>query len=313
MTTVNPQLDRLRVSESDYLWVRQLCPICDVRPAKFLGYRGGKAHRQSLGVKCEVWKCGNCGLRFPNPMPLPKCGLDQHYNIDPARYFASHDQDAKYAFAHDLLKIATKLVGKPGALLDVGTGRGEILRAARKNCWEAIGIEPSPTFCAYAAEYSGCQVLQKPIEDCDFALGSFDVVILSAILEHLYNPDATLRAISRVLRAGGVLYLEVPNEDGLFYRMGDFYHGLRRTGWSIHLSPTFPPYHVFGFGPRSLRMLLTKHQLQPTLWSVYGGGNVTPQLNGFLGKFEHIATSMAVMLSGIGSLGNYIEVWAVKS
>ncbi|RDJ94088.1 methyltransferase domain-containing protein [Lacticaseibacillus rhamnosus] len=48
----------------------------------------------------------------------------------------------------------------------------------------------------------------KPIEECDFPSGSFDVVILSAILEHLYDPDATIAAISRVVKPGGVLYLE---------------------------------------------------------------------------------------------------------
>jgi len=245
-------------------------------------------------------------------MPLPKRGLDQHYDVDPSRYFAGHDQDVKYAFARRLLKIAKKLVGERGALLDVGAGRGEMLRAAHQNGWDAIGIEPSPTFCACAAEYSGCRVFQKPIEDCDFPLGSFDVVILSAILEHLYNPDITLCAISRALRKGGALYIEVPNEDGLFYRAGGFYHALRRTGWSIHLSPTFPPYHVFGFGPRSLRMLLEKHHLEPTLWLTYGGRNVTPRLNGLVGKVEHIATSMVVRLSRFGSLGNFIETWATR-
>src|ERR1700694_5036674 len=109
MTAFAAHPDSLGRSENDYLWVPQLCPICAVKPNQFLGYRGGNAHRQRLGVICAVWKCGSCGLRFPNPMPLPKRGLDQHYKLDPSNYFATHDRDAKLALAHSLLKTAAHL------------------------------------------------------------------------------------------------------------------------------------------------------------------------------------------------------------
>jgi len=309
---ISPKGDHEVLTEADYTWMPQLCPVCEVKPQTFLGHRGGAAHRQRLGVQCAVWRCGRCGLNFPDPMPLPKHGLDQHYKVDPAEYFATHDANAKLVRSNQLLEEVTKLLGQKGALLDVGAGRGEMLRAARESGWSATGIEPSPTFARYAADYAGCEVACKPIEDSDFASDSFDAVILSAILEHLYNPDATIAAISRVLRPGGALYLEVPNEQGLFYIAGDFYHWLRRTGWTIHLSPTFPPYHVFGFGPRSLRMLLRKHSLEPRIWRIFGGGFGTPRVEGGRGFVEHVASHAVVRLSSVGSLGNYIETWAVR-
>jgi len=300
-------------TEADYTWQPQLCPTCGVKPMTFVGYRGGGAHRQRLGVKCAVWACGRCGLYFPDPMPIPRHGLDQHYKVDPAEYFATHDRDAKLVRSQHLLDEAAGLLGRKGALLDVGAGRGEMLRAARESGWEATGIEPSPTFADYAAAYAGCKVICRPIEEWHFGAGTFDVVILSAILEHLYNPDATMAAVSRVLRPGGALYLEVPNERGLFYLTGDMYHRVRRTGWTIHLSPTFPPYHVFGFSPRSLRMLLRKHQLEPSVWRIFGGGFGTPRVEGLRGRIEHVGSAVVVRLSSIGSLGNYIETWALRT
>jgi len=30
-----------------------------------------------------VWRCGRCGLIFPNPMPIPVKGLEQHHAVDP--------------------------------------------------------------------------------------------------------------------------------------------------------------------------------------------------------------------------------------
>ena len=45
---------------------------------------------------------------------------------------------------------------------------------------------------------SGAEVLKKPLEDCGFAAHSFDVVQLSAVLEHLYNPDEVISGIARI-------------------------------------------------------------------------------------------------------------------
>ncbi|MEJ7710649.1 MAG: hypothetical protein WKF84_12460 [Pyrinomonadaceae bacterium] len=70
-----------------YRWVPQSCPTCEIAPTKFLGRRGGSSHRQNLGVECEIWRCERCGLIFPNPMPIPINGLDQHYAVASEEYF----------------------------------------------------------------------------------------------------------------------------------------------------------------------------------------------------------------------------------
>ncbi len=61
-----------------YHWVKKDCPICDIPPTKFLGIRGGAAHREGTGVECEIWACEKCSLIFPNPMPVPVEGANQH-------------------------------------------------------------------------------------------------------------------------------------------------------------------------------------------------------------------------------------------
>jgi len=38
-----------------------------------------------------VWRCGRCGLIFLNPMPIPVKGLEQHYAVDPGKYFEHHE------------------------------------------------------------------------------------------------------------------------------------------------------------------------------------------------------------------------------
>src|SRR2546429_8070800 len=114
-----------------YHWIPQDCPICDAPPTTLLGKRGGSAHRAGLGVECNVWRCDQCGLIFPNPMPVPVKGLEQHYGVDPMEYFEHHHVDQKDTAGKGLVTQAESLIGSKGRLLDIGAGRGELLRAAK--------------------------------------------------------------------------------------------------------------------------------------------------------------------------------------
>lgn len=296
-----------------YRWVKQDCPICGKPPHIYLGRRGGPAHRAGLGVESHVWRCRDCGLVFANPMPVPLGGVEQHYALDPDEYFKQHNSELKLDGALQGVRHAESLVGKRGRLLDIGAGRGEMLAAARQAGWEAVGIEPSDSFAAHAEKNSGAEVRREPIEHCGFASESFDAVILSGVLEHLYNPDETIQEIARVLRPGGALFVDVPNEVGLYFRVGNFYQKLRGRDWVVNVAPTFEPFHVFGFGPKSLRALLQKHGLQVREWRVYAGTSMVPDRGGVLGSLEQAAARAVTAVSSLGQLGAYIETWAIKN
>lgn len=295
-----------------YEWVPQRCPICDRPPTKFLGRRGGSAHREYLGVETKIWRCAKCGLTFPNPMPIPVGGLDQHYAVSPDAYFEHHETENRKENAVALLTEAEALVRGKGRLLDIGAGRGELLLAGVELGWKVTGIEPSTTFAAHAAKVSGAEVRREAVQECNFPSSAFDVVILGAVLEHLYNPDETIQEISRILRPGGALFLDVPNEQGLYFQLGNLYQKLRGRDWVINLAPTFSPFHVFGFSPKSLRALLAKHGLRPERWHVYAGISYVPARTGLLSLLERQAAKAVTAVSNFGSLGAYIVTWAIK-
>jgi SAM-dependent methyltransferase len=295
-----------------YRWVAQECPICRVPPARYMGRRGGGAHRAGAGVECRIWRCGRCGLIFPNPMPVPAGGVGQLYDLDPAEYFHHHDPEQKMAGARRLVADATRLTGGRGRLLDVGAGRGDVLVAAGEAGWGAVGIDLSPSFADYAERRSGMEVRREPVEQCGFPEGSFDAVILAAVLEHLYDPDSAVREIARVLRPGGAFFVDVPNETGLYFRLGNLYQKLRGRDWVVNVAPTFEPFHVFGFSSRSLRALMDKHGLAVREWHVYGGRSVLPDRGGLLGALENLAARAVTAASNVRGMGTYIEAWAVK-
>jgi SAM-dependent methyltransferase len=295
-----------------YRWVSQQCPICEKSPTIRMGRRGGTAHRQQLGVESEIWRCKECGLIFPNPMPIPINGVNQHYGVAPDDYFEHHDKQKKAHSAVVLLEQAEALMGGKGKLLDIGAGRGDILRAGIEQGWVAVGIEPSKTFAEYAARQSAAEIRREPLENCGFSQSSFDVVILDAVLEHLYNPDDTIKEIARILRPGGALFLDVPNEEGLYFRVGNLYQKLKRRDWVVNLAPTFSPFHVFGFSPKSLRALLSKYGFRPEQWHVYAGTSWVPADTGFFSFLEQQAARIVTAASNFGNLGGYIDTWAIK-
>ena len=137
-------------------------------------------------------------------------------------------------------------------------------------------------------------------------------MILGAVLEHLYHPNEIIKEITRILKPGGVLFIDVPNERGLYFILGNIYQRVRLRDWVINLAPTFSPYHVFGFTPKSLRALLAKHGLRPKTWCVFSAESFVPSRGNFIGYLEQQTARAVTALSNRGELGEYIATWAVK-
>ena len=303
----------MEINEASYHWRPQSCPICELPPVKYVGQRGGRAHREGIGVETEIWSCGNCGLLFPNPMPIPVNGLAQHYGVDADVWFAAHDETVKLSTAFDMVERAERLLGRTGRLLDVGVGRGEVLAAAKAKGWTVEGVEPSKTFAERVETKIGAKIWNASIEEVELPDESYDCIFLAAVLEHLYDPDIVIGKIAKALRKDGLLYVDVPNERGLYFRAGNIYQKLKGRDWCVNLAPTFSPYHLFGFGPTSLKRLLSKHGLKPKVWTVVAGTSLVPSRGGIAGKLESLAAKAVTAASRFGEMGTYIETWAAKS
>jgi SAM-dependent methyltransferase len=116
-----------------------------------------------------------------------------------------HDADGRVA-------IVTELKPLPGRVLDIGCGSGEFLEAFVKRGWRAVGVEPGAEYAA-KARARGIHVVQALLtEPVARELGSFDVVVLAHVLEHLPQPEHIVRLIRDLLRPGGIFYCEVPND-----------------------------------------------------------------------------------------------------
>ena len=160
----------------------------------------------------------------------------------------------------------------PGALLDIGAGKGEFVAEANKRGWQAVGVEPSGRFAAFARERHAADVrvgLLGP--NLGLPAASFDAVTLNHVLEHVDAPESLLRVAAGFLRPNGVLFIEVPNSDSYLLAAADAYFRLKGLRWSSRLSPLHPPFHRFGFTPRSLKFLLDRAEYHVLTLETYSG------------------------------------------
>jgi 2-polyprenyl-3-methyl-5-hydroxy-6-metoxy-1,4-benzoquinol methylase len=131
-----------------------------------------------------------------------------------------------------------------GRLLDLGCGAGAYLLGMQSLGWEVEGIDFDLEAVA-AARVHGLNVRSGCLEDQRYPSGSFNVIMMNHVVEHLTHPIETLREVLRVLKPGGVLLLFTPNTESLGHRLfGAHWRGLE------------PPRHLHLFSAASLRKAL---------------------------------------------------------
>jgi len=101
-----------------------------------------------------------------------------------------------------------------GRVLDDGCGGGGMCVSLGEETRRVVGIDPGERFCAagrrLAAE-RGVDTVSFTRADghvLPFADGVFDLVLSHAVIEHVADPARYLREARRVLRPGGLLFLE---------------------------------------------------------------------------------------------------------
>lgn len=164
------------------------------------------------------------------------------------------------------------------AVLDIGAGNGGLcIATALSGAASVSGIEFEASRIQLARKWAQCRNVevefrQGVAEKLPFADASFDVVFLSSVIEHVQDQKLTIREMSRVLRPGGLFFLDGPNRLSPHWLRADPHYGIpwvsampNRMGrwWVVDVRKVSPTYDV-GVFPiySSLVRRLRRHGLQ---------------------------------------------------
>ena len=205
--------------------------------------------------ECRVLHCRACGMVSTYPTP-DDATLSELYstsysetNRSRCSDFAMYDIRAK-AQVEAVLRSGL-FEGRGGAepfaglhMLDIGCGPGSLLVEFQRLGARVRGYDADPAVADAARSRlgEGAEVRARLFDPDAHDPGSFDVITLSHVLEHVTHPDAFVAKLLRLLRPGGCLFVEVPN------------HSLRRVRQFLHRSYRGSG-HVNFFNRRSLAKL----------------------------------------------------------
>jgi SAM-dependent methyltransferase len=207
------------------------CPVCGSHGLVIPRYR-----------KVGLARCGDCDLVFHSRTPAD--ARDAYVN---GEYVARHVDyvEEERAAKHIAEQRASWLLGftAPGTLLELGSGRGFFLDAARRHGFEPLGVEPSPDLAGRAVEEFAVEVKQGFLDEADLSGRRFASVCMFHVLEHVEEPVALLGQLAEQLVEPGLIVLEVPNIASAMARR-------RAEGWGAVQPDNL---HITQFTPSTLR------------------------------------------------------------
>ena len=195
------------------------CPICKSKKLDFISPLKSK---HIIYSNLNLNRCNSCKLVFANPMPSEEKLIE--YN---SSYFNTAHGDSKInqidiSFFRGLSKIRlnhlTKFINKNkikcSNVLEIGPGPGYFAES-----W--LELNPKTKYFAIETDSSCHDSLKEmgvKLTNLDENL-KVDLIVISHVLEHVSDPISFLNRVTRNLKKGGVLFIEVPCSDYLHKKL----------------------------------------------------------------------------------------------
>lgn len=187
--------------------------------------RGPRVYYLFTSAEYRIVRCQDCGLVFVNPQP----GDEELARIYDANYFLGSEERMtsqavsamKQATAKLYLAEISRYHGhRPGRLLEIGSGDGDLLALAEGGGWQVTGVEYSPAACEKIRQrLKHGDVRCGELYQAGLAGDQFDLCVISDVLEHVRAPLDFLREIHRLLKPGGTLFIATPSIDSWSARL----------------------------------------------------------------------------------------------
>jgi len=254
------------------------CPLCNSNRSTIY-IKNAKELYNDMDEYFNVERCEDCGHYFTNPRPT--MDTIEYFYPDSAGYYQPNKYKEKSGWSYEvykkilnifygynlntnsndiiariiyLLKKRTIEVShipkyiENGKLLDIGCSYGNYLKKMETLGWEVYGTEINEKAVEYANEKLKLDVDNIFFEENQYVDSFFDIVNMNMVVEHIYEPNNTIKEVARILKNNGQLMLSVPDISGFestFYKQ--YAYGLQ------------VPEHLQHFTPRTITILLEQN------------------------------------------------------
>ena len=184
------------------------CPICSHTEGTLINDREFPRHHI----------CKNCGFVFMYPLPeisdlnnyYEEAYWEKHHNAKGlVNKIFDNSFDSRNKAIYEWCKPYIK--NENTKVLEIGAGYGHTLAYFKQQsqCY-VEGVEPSKEGVYNAVNSYGIKTFNGFLEDFQ-TNEKFDIVILSHVFEHFYEPMKALSIIRKIICDNGILFIEVPN------------------------------------------------------------------------------------------------------
>ncbi|MBF0345395.1 MAG: class I SAM-dependent methyltransferase [Nitrospirae bacterium] len=232
---------------------KTLCEICHASLSDE-SVSGCSANNGGYSVRV----CKRCGVGMTVPQPSPEVLAALYetgaYRSKGGRRFTFFVEALIYFFRQlrkKKVKRYASTAATCGNLLDVGCGRGLFLHVMKEDGWSVVGVEFDSNAASNVSATYKIECLWGEPECWQLADGTFDVITINHVLEHVSKPYELISRCSRLLKESGCLIVSVPNFSSLQACVG-------RGCW-FHLDT---PYHLYHFSEDGLMLLLKEASLR---------------------------------------------------
>lgn len=225
------------------------CPICGGRQGiVYYSVKMKLPENVMLPDEYDVVSCSQCGFAYAD-VNVSQKEYNTYYGLCNI-YSKNAPLKAGITGERERLRcmFLEKYAHKDSRILDIGCGGGGLLRCLKKRGFENLfGMDPSSECIGQLKEWGIGGRIQNAFDGIPEELkNSFDVVMSTAVMEHIYDLNAFVEQMDSWLKWGGRLYVEVPAVEG-FER---FY---------TQIPNYFNHEHINYFSLTSLDNLFSKH------------------------------------------------------